>query len=86
MSSGTTRPRSAKACTRTTLGSALWKEERKVGVGRMRGHDHGHNRIPSRALHTVYVPPVQIRGRVGGIRIQTNEVDFVAFCIYLAPM
>eukprot|EP00959_Pyramimonas_sp_CCMP1952_P445472 9326878-Pyramimonas_sp.AAC.1 len=45
-----------------------------------------HSRIPSRALHTLFVPPVQIRGRAGGIRIRTNEADFVAFCIYLAPV
>eukprot|EP00959_Pyramimonas_sp_CCMP1952_P206078 4309326-Pyramimonas_sp.AAC.1 len=42
--------------------------------------------IPTPALHTVFTPPREIQGRAGGIRLQTKALDFVIFCVYLAPM
>eukprot|EP00959_Pyramimonas_sp_CCMP1952_P014552 308355-Pyramimonas_sp.AAC.1 len=45
-----------------------------------------HNRIPSRALHAVFMQDAQLRGIAGVIRDQTKYDDVSGFCIYLAPM
>eukprot|EP00959_Pyramimonas_sp_CCMP1952_P280396 5861290-Pyramimonas_sp.AAC.1 len=41
---------------------------------------------PTECLLTVMKPPTSLQGRVGGILIQTPQLDTAAFGVYFAPV